>query len=91
VWREALNLTWQITYGDDLVKVMTNLATGLTRDPPEAAHPIWSGMLRVLMTHSRPDVHRSLCALLPVLVALGGTEAAGETYRAIQDVARWWP
>jgi len=32
-----------------------------------------------------------LPALAPVIAALGGVEAVVETFRAIQDVGRWWP
>jgi len=28
---------------------------------------------------------------MPVIAKLGGAEAVAETFRAIQDVGRWWP
>lgn len=40
---------------------------------------------------TRPDLLSDLRALAPLIHALGGESAAAETFRAIQDVARWWP
>ena len=37
------------------------------------------------------ELMADLRALAPVISALGGSEAVGETFRAIQDVGRWWP
>ena len=42
------------------------------------------------LAHAR-DLLMDLSALVPVLAALGGAEAVAETFRAIQDVGRWWP
>ena len=39
----------------------------------------------------RKELLANLCALAPVIAALGGPEALAETFRAIQDVGRWWP
>jgi hypothetical protein len=40
---------------------------------------------------TRADLLNNLGKLAPIIVTLGGSEAVAETYRAIQDVGRWWP
>lgn len=47
--------------------------------------------LPVLARRTRQDLLSDLESLAPVIHALGGEPAAAETFRAIQDVARWWP
>ncbi|MBC7226280.1 MAG: AAA family ATPase [Thermoflexales bacterium] len=57
----------------------------------ETAYALWPETLRALAARPRPDLLSDLRALSPVLAALGGEAAAGEAFRAIQDVGRWWP
>ena len=33
----------------------------------------------------------SICLVVPVLVGLGGSDAAAELYEAVDDVGKWWP
>jgi hypothetical protein len=40
---------------------------------------------------TRAELLDNLGRLAPIIAALGGSEAVAETYRAIQDVGRWWP
>jgi hypothetical protein len=40
---------------------------------------------------TRADLLDNLCRMAPIIATLGGLEAVAETYRAIQDVGRWWP
>ena len=56
-----------------------------------AAYALWPETLRRLAARPRPHLLSDLSALSPVLSALGGAEAVGEAFRAIQDVGRWWP
>ncbi|MDW8215934.1 MAG: hypothetical protein RMJ55_20475, partial [Roseiflexaceae bacterium] len=39
----------------------------------------------------RPQLLADLRALMPLITVICGEEAAGEMFRAMQDVARWWP
>jgi hypothetical protein len=50
-----------------------------------------ANLLRFLARCTRADLLADLRALAPVIAALGGEEAVAETFRAIQDVGRWWP
>ncbi|MGC8960460.1 MAG: hypothetical protein ACP5OO_11900 [Chloroflexia bacterium] len=57
----------------------------------EAAYTPWPETLRALAARPRKHLLSDLRALVPILAALGGAEAAGEAFRAIRDVERWWP
>ncbi|MGC1722190.1 MAG: hypothetical protein WA746_24660, partial [Isosphaeraceae bacterium] len=67
------------------------LALRLAELPPATLYPLWSKTIRLSATRTREGLLGDLCTLVPVLAALGGTEATAETFRAIQDVGRWWP
>ena len=67
------------------------LALRFAELPPATLSPLWSKTIRLLATRTREGLLGDLCTLVPVLAALGGTVATAETFRAIQDVRRWWP
>ncbi len=67
------------------------LAPRFAELPPATLSPLWSKTIRLSATRTREGLLGNLCTLVPVLAALGGTEATAETFRAIQDVRRWWP
>jgi hypothetical protein len=56
-----------------------------------ALYPLWAETLPVLVSRTRRNLLSDLRALAPVIAKLGGAEAVAETFRAIQDVGRWWP
>lgn len=56
-----------------------------------ACYAPWLEALYILPAHPRLHLLSDLCALIPVLVALGGAEAMREVFRAIRDVGQWWP
>ena len=70
-----------------LARLAPHLATLL---PPDL-HSLWCEVLHILATRTRHELFQELCALSPILVALGGDEAAAETFRVIQDIGRRWP
>ncbi len=72
-------------------EVLAALAPRLAELPPATLSPLWSRTIRLSATRTREGLLGDLCALVPVLAALGGAEATAETFRAIQDVGRWWP
>jgi transcriptional regulator with XRE-family HTH domain len=68
----------------------------LRQAEPKAARPsgdsakAWLASLN-LSSRTREDL---LCAIrnsVPTIIALGGNQAIEETFRAVQDVCRWWP
>ena len=73
------------------IELLAQLEPRLTGLAPEALYSGWREFLQVLAAHSREDVLRGLGVLIPVIHSLGGSEAIIVTFRAIQDVGRWWP
>jgi hypothetical protein len=51
---------------------------------------IWHRTVPVLATRVRSDLLKDIRALREALYALGGSQAASNTFRAIQDIGRWW-
>jgi hypothetical protein len=91
---EALATARKIVDADERSEVIAKLASPLAElaeYSPPVLYPVWSETLHVLATRTRRDLLSDLHTLEPVLSALGGTEAVTETFRAIQDVGRWWP
>mgnify|MGYP001024349337 CR=1 FL=1 len=88
---EALAAAREIKDADDRAHFLTALAPRLAELPRPDLYPLWDETLPVLARYTRRDLLADLQALVPVIHALGGAEAIAETFRAIQDVARWWP
>ena len=74
-----------------LLSPLTHLASRLVNFPPDHLYPLWAETLPILARRTRPELLIDLGDLAPVIHALGGQEAVGETFRAIRDVGRWWP
>jgi hypothetical protein len=72
-------------------EALAALAPRLAELPSATLYPLWSKTIRLSATRTREGLLGDLCPLVPVLAALGGTEEVVETFRAIQDVGRWWP
>ena len=72
-------------------RVLRRLAPRLSALPVPTLDRLWRETLHVLASRTRPDLLADLRTLELVIAALGGSEAAAETFRAIQDVGRWWP
>jgi hypothetical protein len=88
---EALAVAKGIGSEWDRAKALTALAPRLAELPRPVLYPPWDETLPRLARRTRPDLLTDLRALVPVIHALGGEAAIAETFRAIQDVARWWP
>jgi len=86
---EALEAAWANKFDES--RALAALALRLAELPPATLYPHWSKKIRLSATRTRDGLLGDLCALVPVLAALGGTEEVVETFRAIQDVGRWWP
>ncbi len=71
-------------------RALSALAPRLAEIPAERLYPLWAETLPILARRTRRDLLADLRALAPVIHALGGQEAVAETFRAIQDVGRWW-
>ena len=89
--REALEAARAIEDEGFRSAALAALAPRLAELPPSTLYPLWSKTIRLSATRTREGLLGDLCALVSVLAALGGTEATAETFRAIQDVGRWWP
>jgi hypothetical protein len=70
---------------------LSRLAPQLAELPSASLYPLWRETLHLQTTLGRQYLLSDQRALTPVLVKLGGVEAATETVRAIQDVGQWWP
>ena len=87
----ALAAARAIGDADDRAKALVGLAPHLAQLPCQRLYPLWQETLPILAARTREDLLADLCALAPVIAALGGEEAVAETSRAIQDVGLWWP
>jgi hypothetical protein len=92
--REALRAARELEIERSRAEVLARLAPYLAqwanRDSL-AACAAWQETLPILARRTRPDLLSDLRALSSLIAALGGEEAIAETFRAIQDVGRWWP
>jgi hypothetical protein len=70
---------------------LADLAHRLATLPRPALYFLWARTLPILARNTREDLLADLRFLAPILTALGGEKAVVETFRAIQDVVRWWP
>ena len=77
--------------GSPRADALAALAPHLAQMDPQELYPLWRETLPVLAARPRKELLANLKALVPVIHALGGREAIAETFRAIQDVGRWWP
>lgn len=88
---EAFGIACNIGPGYPRMGSLATLAPRLAELPPSKLYPLWQRALHTLAARSRQDLLVDVRALEPVINALGGEEAVVETFRAIQDVGRWWP
>jgi hypothetical protein len=88
---DALAMAREIEGNEYRVDALAALAPRLAELERPALYPLWAESLPVLSGRTRQDLLTDLRALAPVIARLGGAEAVAETFRAIQDVGRWWP
>jgi len=91
VLREALAKAQAIQDVDNRVGVLAGLALRLAELSPASLYPLWCATLPLLARRTRQDLLADIFLLAPIIAALGGEEAVVETFRAVQDVGRWWP
>jgi hypothetical protein len=87
----SLEVTGQIEIKWNRAEALAGLAPHLAALPCSTLYSLWRKTLPVLSTRTRRDLLSDLRALTPLIFALGGETAITETFRAIQDVDRWWP
>ena len=68
---------------------LTALASHLSQMQAVEIVPLWQVSLRELSFRTRSNFLRELTALVPVIFALGGSEAIASLGSAIQQVGRW--
>jgi hypothetical protein len=87
----ALVMARGMQWRETRVSALSGLAQPLSELPDAELHGLWQETLLILATRTRPDLLADLQVLVPIIVTLGGEEGVAETFRAIQDVGRWWP
>jgi hypothetical protein len=70
---------------------LSDLAPHLASHSSSALVKLWNKALQPLSARERSEFLSDLKALTPVILALGGPQAAEELASAIVDVGRWWP
>ncbi|MGB9800252.1 MAG: hypothetical protein ACPLUL_09185, partial [Thermanaerothrix sp.] len=88
---EALAAAREIQDAYRRAKVLSALAAHRALLSHPVLYPLWAETLPILASRTRTDLLSDLPALIPLIHALGGEQAIVETFRAIQDVGRWWP
>ncbi len=88
---EALAVAQAIEDERNREKALTALALHLAKLPIAMLYPSWRETLNMSANRFRSDLFVDLDAMRPIIVTLGGEKAMVEAFRAIQDVARWWP
>ncbi len=88
---EALSAARDIQDEKRRSEAMAALAPRLAKLPRAELYRLWIETILVSATRKRESLLWDLGALLPMIAALGGSEAMADTVRAIQDVGRWWP
>jgi len=94
---EALAAVQGIEEKESRSKMVHSLASHLASLPYATLARLWLrgqeeiDFLHTLARRSRQDLLSDLCALIPMIIALGGPGQAVEIFHAIQDVGRWWP
>jgi hypothetical protein len=91
VLSQALDAARAIEDDYDRALALGALAQQVTKCCREYQYSFWRATLLSSAARTRPDLLRVLRALLPVVVQLGGPQAAADAFRAIQDVGDWWP
>lgn len=89
--KAALPLAQSLSEANNRVIVFDRLASRLVELPLTIRLSLWEEIVSYSARRTRKDLLIDLRTLAPVIFSLGGVEAIEETFRAIQDVARWWP
>ena len=72
-------------------RTLAELAHFLLELPTATLYLLWPETVHRAADRTREDLLSDISALGPAIARLGGVEAVAETFRAIQDVGRWWP
>jgi len=84
---EALTIAQKFKVGE-LKSVLEGLASRM--DSPAWKKPL-EDVLRGLATRTRPELLKSIAALIPGIESVAGGGAVMELNQAVWDVGRWWP
>jgi hypothetical protein len=88
---EALGAARAIGDAGDRANALIGLAPRLASLSSSALVKLWNEALQQLSARKRSEFLSDLKALTPVILSLGGRQAAEELAAAIVDVGRWWP
>jgi len=87
--REVLEL--EIEEEQDWTRILAGMIPHLLHHPPFILYPLWRELLHILTRTTRQELLLNMRALTPLILKLGGSEAAVEVSRAILSVGDWWP
>jgi hypothetical protein len=88
---EALMSTRQIKNTYWQTKAQEEIMPFLLQSPYTELVGRWRRLLSTLAHQKRSELLADLRLLTPIIAFVGGEMAAAETFRAVQDVGRWWP
>lgn len=88
---EVVTMTQEIDSDRDQIVALTGPDADSPVHSTTISDPHLCETLHTLGHYPRPHLFSNLGALFPAIARLGGDEAATDTFRAIQDVCRWWP
>jgi hypothetical protein len=89
--REALADATAIPDSHERQVALARLAPKLATLPTNVAAAALTEALEALARRPRAALAPDLCVLTPLVLRVGGVEAAVATFRALRDVLRWWP
>ena len=72
------------------VQALASLASVWVQLPQQQAYDLWEPTLHAYAMYRRTYFLAALSALIPVIVAVGGTAALTETMRAVLEICRQW-
>jgi hypothetical protein len=88
---QALEAARNIGNEYDRSGALAALAPQLGALPASTLYALWRQTLPVLASRKRRALLADVRALVPVIVRLGGPQAAADVFQAIGDVGKWWP
>ena len=81
----------RIPDGTRRAEVLRSIVASSESLPADCVCRAWADVLHRSANATRQDFLNDLVAVAPIVWRLGGERALIQTFRAIQDVGRWWP
>jgi hypothetical protein len=88
---EALSMSLRIEDETQWSKVLEAIVSRFMQLSDTAFCRLWKEMLHRRLARGRSAFLRDLSLLPQIISAFGDSDAIDETFRSVEDVARWWP